>query len=266
MEDIRKAAARAQAGKGPGSPSGQGNPQIDHRELAMRMPPALQLDRAHLESKRVVAHDISDPRSSAFDMLRTQVLQTMDLKGWRVLAVTSPTAGCGKTLMATNLALSIARLPERSVLLLELDLRRPQIAATLGLKRELGVLGVLQGKVQLPDAITPIGVDRYRIDVMIAEQSVPNASEWIASSRMKALLGLIRRDFPHHIVIVDTAPMLATDDFLTLLPMIDCVLLVGAVGVSTISDVENCKRHLNADTIVRVVLNKTRENNRPYYG
>ena len=265
MEDIRKAIGRPQAGKGPG-PYGQGSPQIDHRELAMRMSPAFQLDRAHLESKRVVAHDISDPRSSAFDMLRTQVLQTMDLKGWRVLAVTSPTAGCGKTLIATNLALSIARLPERSVLLLELDLRRPRIAATLGLKRELGVLGVLQGKVQLPEAITPIAVDRYRIDVMIAEQSVPNASEWIASSRMKALLGLIRRDFPHHIVIVDTAPMLATDDFLTLLPMIDCVLLVGAVGVSTISDIENCKRHLNPDTIVRVVLNKTRENNRPYYG
>ena len=265
MEDIRKAIGRPQAGKGPG-PYGQGSPQTDHRELAMRMSPAFQLDRAHLESKRVVAHDISDPRSSAFDMLRTQVLQTMDLKGWRVLAVTSPTAGCGKTLIATNLALSIARLPERSVLLLELDLRRPRIAATLGLKRELGVLGVLQGKVQLPEAITPIGVDRFRIDVMIAEQSVPNASEWIASSRMKALLGLIRRDFPHHIVIVDTAPMLATDDFLTLLPMIDCVLLVGAVGVSTISDIENCKRHLHADTIVRVVLNKTRENNRPYYG
>ena len=264
MEDIRKAIGRPQAGKGPG-PYGQGSPQTDHRQLAMRMSPAFQLDRAHLESKRVVAHDISDPRSSAFDMLRTQVLQTMDLKGWRVLAVTSPTAGCGKTLIATNLALSIARLPERSVLLLELDLRRPRIAATLGLKRELGVLGVLQGKVQLPEAITPIGVDRYRIDVMIAEQSVPNASEWIASSRMKALLGLIRRDFPHHIVIVDTAPMLATDDFLTLLPMIDCVLLVGTVGVSTISDIENCKRPLQADTIVRVVLNKARENNRTYY-
>jgi Mrp family chromosome partitioning ATPase len=231
----------------------------------MPISPAFQLDRAHLESKRVIAHDMSDPRSGAFDMLRTFVLQTMDQRGWRVLAVTSPTAGCGKTLTATNLALSIARLPERSVLLLDLDLRRPQIAKTLGLKRDVGVLAVLQGKAPLPQAITPIGVDRYRLDAMIAEQSVANASEWMASSRMKALLELIRRDFPSHIVIVDTAPMLAADDFLTLLPMIDCVLLVGAVGVSTISDIENCKRHLNGDNIVRVVLNKVRENNQSYY-
>jgi Mrp family chromosome partitioning ATPase len=124
---------------------------------------------------------------------------------------------------------------------------------------------VLQGKAPLPEAVTSIGVDRYRLDAMIAEQSVPNASEWMASSRMKAFLEMIRRDFSSHIIIVDTAPMLAADDFLTLLPMIDCVLLVGAVGVSTISDIENCKRHLNGENIVRVVLNKVRENNRTYY-
>ena len=256
IDDIRKAAERARAGQAP----------ILHRELAMPISPALQLDRAHLESKRVIAHDSSDPRSGAFDMLRTFVLQTMDQRGWRVVAVTSPTAGCGKTLTAANLALSIARLPERSVFLLDLDLRRPQIATTLGLKRDLGVLAVLQGRAPLPEAVTSIGVDRYRLDAMIAEQSVPNASEWMASSRMKAFLETIRRDFSSHIIIVDTAPMLAADDFLTLLPMIDCVLLVGAVGVSTISDIENCKRHLNGDNIVRVVLNKARENTRPYYG
>ena len=199
-------------------------------------------------------------------MLRTQVLQAMDAKGWRLLAVTSPTAGCGKTLMATNLALSIARLPERSVLLLDLDLRRPQVAASLGLKGEAGLLSTLQGKTALHEAIMAAGVDRYGIDVLIAEHSVPNASEWTASRNMKNLLQLIRRDFPSHVVIIDTAPMLAADDFLTVLPQIDCVLLVGAVGTSTVSDIEHCKRHLQSANVVRVVLNKVRETNRPYYG
>ena len=67
-----------------------------------------------------------------YDMLRTQVLQEMDKKSWQFLAVTSPTAACGKTVTACNLAMSIARLPERSVLLVDLDLRKPMVAEYLG--------------------------------------------------------------------------------------------------------------------------------------
>src|SRR3974390_1752623 len=74
-----------------------------------------------LERHRIVAHNAADPRSRAFDMLRTQVLQTMDKQNWRFLAITSPTAGCGKSVVAVNLALSIARQPERSALLIDMD-------------------------------------------------------------------------------------------------------------------------------------------------
>jgi Mrp family chromosome partitioning ATPase len=199
-------------------------------------------------------------------MLRTQLLQAMDSEGWHLLAVTSPTAACGKTLLASNLALSIARLPERPVLLVDLDLRRPQIAASLGLKHEVGLLSTLQGQTPLRQAIIPAGIERYRIDVLIAERSVANASAFMASRAMKGLLEQIRRDFRSHVVILDTSPMLVADDFLTLLPQIDCVVLVGAVGTSTVSDIEHCKRHLQSANVVRVVLNKAQETNRPYYG
>src|SRR5258706_14150327 len=77
----------------------------------------LPLKAAHLESMRIVSHNKDDLRAPSFEMLRTQVLQSMDANGWQFLAVTSPTAGCGKTVTACNLALSMARLPERSVLL-----------------------------------------------------------------------------------------------------------------------------------------------------
>jgi capsular exopolysaccharide synthesis family protein len=224
------------------------------------------LDRTHLEANRIVGYDIADRRSAAFDMLRTQVVQEMDAKNWRMLAITSPTAGCGKTLTACNLALSMTRLPERPVLLVDLDFRRPHVAASLGLPNTVGLVSVLQKKASLQEAVVQAAIDRYRLDVLIAEQSVPNASEWIASRAMKALLETLRRDFAHHLIIVDTPPMLATDDVLNLLPEIDCVLLVGAVGTSTVSDIEHCKRHLQAANIVRVVLNKVREGNRPYYG
>src|SRR5260370_24085055 len=94
----------------------------------------LPLKAAHLESMRIVSHNKDDLRARSFDMLRTQVLQSMDANGWQFLAVTSPTAGCGKTVTACNLALSIARLPQRPVLLVDLDMRNPKGAYDLGLK------------------------------------------------------------------------------------------------------------------------------------
>ena len=69
----------------------------------------LELNLGHLQARRIVAYNGADQRSRPYDMLRTQVLQSMGVSGWKVLGVTSPTPGCGKTLTAINLALSIAQ-------------------------------------------------------------------------------------------------------------------------------------------------------------
>ena len=89
--------------------------------------------RRILESRRIISYDVADQRSKSFDMLRTQILQSMHQNKWQVLAITSPTAGCGKTLTAINLALSVARQPECSALLVDMDLQKPQVARRLGI-------------------------------------------------------------------------------------------------------------------------------------
>ena len=70
----------------------------------------IPLNPAYLETMRIVAHGGgASPQGKYYDMLRTQVLREMDKAGWQFLAVTSATPGCGKTVTACNLALSIAR-------------------------------------------------------------------------------------------------------------------------------------------------------------
>src|SRR5262245_11567532 len=111
MELIRQAVERAKA-SGVTPPEPQGRPisgrQVQHPSLGNTRPDhglhikEVQLDRLHLENCRLIAHNVADPRASSFDMLRTQVLQSMDQRNWQFLAVTSPTAGCGKTVMAIN--------------------------------------------------------------------------------------------------------------------------------------------------------------------
>src|SRR5262249_51728061 len=154
-------------------------------------PAALQdvsLDSAHLESKRIIAHDIRDLRSRAFDMLRTQILQSMDVKAWQFLGITSATEGCGKSVVAANLALSIARQPGRSVLLVDLDLQKPQVANYLGLTCERGILSVLAGRTSLQDALVQARIRNGQALVLPCESSAANSSAWIASRAMTALL------------------------------------------------------------------------------
>src|SRR5262245_31657465 len=174
MELIRQAVERAKASAGattePRTPIGAPqklrpapalSPELPRRpsasiasasDLSFRTKEA-ELDRRHLEAHRIIAHNVADPRSRSFDMLRTQVLQSMDRQGWQFLAITSPTAGCGKTVTSINLALSIARQSERSVLLVDMDLPRPQVANYLGLECQQGLLDVLEGREMLPDVL-----------------------------------------------------------------------------------------------------------------
>jgi Mrp family chromosome partitioning ATPase len=226
---------------------------------------SIRLNEARLESRRIISFDATDQRCKPFDILRTQLLQSMDAKSWQVLAVTSPTAGCGKTLTAINLAISIARQPERSVLLVDLDLRNPQVARRLGLPCEAGVLGVLDGEVSLSEALVRAHIGRYDFLLLPAEGAATDSSERIASRAMRALMQELRSDFHSRTVILDLPPLLLSDDVIAVLPQVDCALLVTAVGSTTVAEVEECNRYLQATNVARVVVNKVPEWNRKYY-
>jgi protein-tyrosine kinase len=223
------------------------------------------LNGAHLESNRIIAHDIADPRSKSFDMLRTQVLQSMAMKSWQIVGITSPTAGCGKSTIASNLALSIARQPGKSVLLVDMDLQKPQIAKSLGLSCERGMVSVLEGQTSLPNAIIQACINNEKIFVLPCEASTLNSSAWMASRSMAAVLQEIKRDFRAWTVIIDLPPMLVGDDVISILPQIDCILFVAAVGTSTVPEIKECTKYLESTSIVRFVLNKSADISSSYY-
>jgi Mrp family chromosome partitioning ATPase len=189
----------------------------------------------------------------------------MDLKGWKFLAVTSPTAGCGKTLTAVNLALSISRQSERSVFLVDMDLQKPQVAKTLGLKCQHGILSVLSGQSTLAESVVQTQIGNCQLLVLPAEASTASSSEWMASVAMRSMLQDIRRSYPSRFVILDLPPLLSSDDVIAVVPQIDCVLMVVAVGTSTVSEIRQCNRHLQSSDVIRVVVNKAEEPSAKYY-
>jgi capsular exopolysaccharide synthesis family protein len=198
-------------------------------------------------------------------MLRTQVLQTMTMKSWQILGVTSATPGCGKSTVAVNLALSIARQPGRSVLLIDMDLQKPQIAKLLGIKCKWGIGSVLEGKVDLSNALVQARINDEKILVLPCRSARLNSSAWMASQEMAALVQQIKRDFRAWTVIVDFPPILMSDDVITILSQLDCMLFVAAAGATTVEEIKECTKHLESTSIVRVVLNKSSGEAAPYY-
>lgn len=236
-----------------------------------RMPPVLdpqikdvELRPDHLESTRIISHGIADDHGRYFDALRTQVLQAMDKNNWQFLAVTSPTAGCGKTVTACNLAMSIARLSERSVLLVDLDLQKPKVAEYLGINQKEGLLDILEGRATVSSKIVQACVRRTKM-LVLPGQACKGSSEWMASQAMETTLQTIKREFRSRIVIFDMAPLLVGDDVISILPRMDAVLLVAGIGNTSPNDIKECQKHLQATPVIRVVVNKVTEANDSYY-
>lgn len=217
------------------------------------------LDARHLKAMRIVADDVADPRSRGFEMLRTQVFRKMGAANYQTIGITSPSSGCGKTVCALNLALSIARLPERSITLVDLDLRKPQIAGYLGLADGPGVDDVLRGRAPLEDIVVVPEIGRGRFRILPTYRASRNAAELIASRQMSELVQLLRAQDPAGIILFDLPPVLAVDDVISFLPQLDSVLLVVASGQTTISDIVNSERLLGATEIMGIVLNKSEE-------
>jgi protein-tyrosine kinase len=146
-----------------------------------------------------------------------------------------------------------------------MDLRKPQIARRLGLPCNTGVLDVLDGQTTIGDAIVCARVGRYRLSILPAETSTMDSSEWMTSSSMAAFIEDIKADFKPYTVILDLPPMLVGDDVIALLPRIDCMMLVTAVGISTVTEVEECNKYLRSANLLRVVVNKVPASNSGYY-
>jgi protein-tyrosine kinase len=226
----------------------------------------VSLNPAHLESSRIVGHGVLGAPGRYYDMTRTQILQEMDQNSWQSLTVTSATAGCGKTVTACNLALSIARLAERSVVLVDMDLQKPKVAEYLGIKSHEGLLSVLEGAASLSSVMVEARIGRSKLLVLPGEVCKSGSSEWMASQAMATLLQTIKREFRSRIIIFDMPPMLLGDDVISVLPQMEAVLLVAGVGSTSVSDIKECHKHLKTTPVVRVVVNRVSEAPDSYYG
>jgi protein-tyrosine kinase len=224
----------------------------------------LPVDWAELKERRVVAMNDTQPAGHAYRMLRTQVLQRARSHGLNTLGVVSAVNGEGKTLTAINLALSLAAEPNQTVLLLDLDLRRPAVARTLGLNAERGLESWFGGEEPTRNVCYGIeGVERFHVLPTMAP--VNGSSEVLAGVGTRRLFNELKGRDPGRMLIVDLPPVLLSDDTLMLAPLLDAVVLVVNERRTKREDVVRVVELLGNTRIVGTVLNRSSESERRAY-
>lgn len=224
------------------------------KEVSYTQTRVVKLRADHLEKHRIFAFNKNDPTSAIFDLLRTQILQKMEENGWRTLAITSPSPAVGKTVVAINLAMSIAQKTDRTVMLADFDLRQPRIGTYLGIPMEKSLNDLLERDVELSDML--VNPDMPRLVVLPTRRSVNNPAETLSSGKISGLVKELRERYESRITIFDLPSLLKADDAISVIPKIDCVLMVIANGMSSKREIEESMRHLAKANLIGTVFNK----------
>ena len=218
----------------------------------------------HPESRVILSENQDESVRSAYKMLRTRTLQRMRQNDWHVIGVTSPLQGDGKSLTSVNLALSLARELTLSVILLELDLRRPTICKQFGVEPAKGFSDYFDGTAELDEVLfRPEGTER--IAILPNTEVYENSSETLSSPRVATLIDELRGSDPGRVIICDLPPYLATDDVLAFAPLTDAFLVVVSEGRTSRDVLEKGLDILQELPLLGVVLNRSEEATTGYY-
>jgi protein-tyrosine kinase len=182
------------------------------------------------------------------------------LKNSNIIMVTSSRQGEGKTFTAINLALSIALEQDKTVLLVDADVLRPNVMKTLQLKNEQGLMEYLLGeKEDISEVMCRTNLDKLRI--ITAGKSHHLSAELLASERMFAAMEEFANRYPDRIVIVDTPPLLGINETAILANLAGQALVVTEEFKTKLVDVENAVKHLKPEMAIGFIVNKTEQIN-----
>lgn len=225
------------------------------REEAWKSIPAFTPSEKVLDRNRLIAHRAS-AASVPYDVMRTKLLHKMRKNKWTRVAITSPSARAGKTMTCLNLAFSLSRQSDVFSMLLELDMRRPAMARSIGLKDDCQFSRALSG-----DASPEKHMRRYGRNLILGANQTParNPAELLQGARAAHVIDELEAQYRPDIIILDTPPMFAGDDTMAFLDQVDCALLIAEAEKTTIEEVDKCEQELASRTnVLGVILNKCR--------
>ena len=185
-----------------------------------------------------------------------------------IIMVTSSRPSEGKTFTATNLAMSIASEQDKTVLLIDADVLKPNVLNTLGLERRKGLMEYLTGDVDdISDVLYSTNIDKLKI--IPAGKSHHLSTELLASQKMHDTVDEFANRYPDRVVIFDTPPLIGINESAILANFAGQAVVVVEEGKAKISDIKMSVERLNPDMAIGFVVNKsvhTDTDGSGYYG
>lgn len=210
-------------------------------------------------------HTMIQDRTDAFEQyksLRTMILNAGQPNG--MFLITSAGAGEGKTTTSVNLAISIAQGLQETAMLIDCDMRKPQLHKMLGVQKNVtGLSGFLRNEIDLSQALIETSIPK--LILLPAGPIPPNPSELISSRKMSSLLQEAKGRYPNQFIIIDSPPINQFTDALILSMKVDGVLLVARAGKTRMVALESAIARLKKANLMGVVLNGTNRSDFNYY-
>ena len=257
-----------------GAPTGQAalpvpGPDAAERWEGLRRIP---IDTRLLDRNLVITAARTDPAHASFDVMRTRLVQALAEKGWKRVAITSPTKGCGKTFTATRTSPSRCRATKTSrTVLMDMDLRHPERRprASASKRRGLHRRRPARRRCRFTDHLRRPGENALNIGRSGWPSasttgpkilSRPSCSSSASTARRRCATSRHDELDPEVILLYDLPPALAYDDVIAFRPQFDCVLLVIGGGITSAKEVREVHRRLGEDMpVVGVILNMSED-------
>ena len=243
---------------------------FEEKSLLKKEPPILKIpeekvEKWELPSKEGVPVLIVPPNSFAveeFRKLKTQIFLRLPNPPHSIL-VTSTTPQEGKTTVAVNLAMAISNEINKRAILIDGDLRKPDIHFGIS-RNSKGLSNYLQDGIPFSEILINSGMENLRI--IPAGPSTSKSSELIGSKRMGELLKSLTESEDSTYIIIDSPPIISTAEPISLSKLVDGIILVVKANQTHKEAVLRAVNGLDREKIIGVVLNQIDLKSQTYYG
>lgn len=182
-----------------------------------------------------------------------------------VIMVASALPRSGKTFCSFNLATSIAREKDVGSVLVDADVLKPNISRALGIEERIGLIDYLvDDSISIDDIL--VATDLFGIIVVPAGHQHEDATELLASRRMTQFIALLSEKYRSRAIVVDTPPLLITNEAQVLAEHMGQIVMVIEAGRSEVESVMQALDSLNRSKPINAILNKTRGRTLGDYG
>jgi protein-tyrosine kinase len=219
-------------------------------------------DLERLKEKKIITVFDDFDVTEQIKILRTQIMKKLKASGGNSLLITSANPCEGKTFMSINLGVSISKEFDKTVLIVDADLRKPS-NRHCGLSVDFfsfqvnkGLSDYLKGDAEIPETMINPGISK--LVIIPSGRPAENAAELLNSPKMEAMMNEIKNRYPDRLVIVDTPPVNRFTDAVILTRFVHGVLFVVEKEKTTSDDLRKAMNNLKGAPIIGTVLNKAK--------